>query len=142
VRVAFEREGHAAVLERLAADISPRILRAGQRLDGAARQLEEYFARRRRAFDVPLDLQLAHGFRRSVLGHLRAIPYGATVSYAALARAAGNPGAVRAAASACAHNPLPLVVPCHRVVRSDGTSGEYRGGAEAKRVLLVLEGAA
>jgi methylated-DNA-[protein]-cysteine S-methyltransferase len=76
-----------------------------------------------------------------VLEHLRFIPYGLTRSYAEVARAAGNPAAVRAAASACSHNPLPLVVPCHRVVRSDGTPGEYLGGPAAKRALLALEAA-
>ena len=142
VRVAFRCEDHDAVLARLASDISPRILRAPRRLDEAAHQLDEYFAGKRRAFDVPIDLQLAHGFRRSVLEHLRRIPFGVTQSYAAVARAAGNPSAVRAAASACSHNPLPLVVPCHRVVRSDGTMGGYLGGPEAKRTLLAMEAAA
>ena len=141
VRVAFSCEDHDAVLARLASDISPRILRTPRRLDEAAQQLDEYFAGKRRAFSVPVDLQLAHGFRRSVLEHLRRIPYGDTRSYAAVARAAGNASAVRAAASACSHNPLPLVVPCHRVVRSDGTTGEYRGGPEAKRTLLAMEAA-
>ena len=139
VRVAFNREDHESVLARLATDISPRILRTPRRLDEAARQLEEYFAGKRRAFTVPVDLQLAHGFRRSVLLRLREIPYGRTQSYAAVAKAAGNPSAVRAAASACSHNPLPLVVPCHRVVRSDGALGEYLGGPEAKHALLALE---
>jgi methylated-DNA-[protein]-cysteine S-methyltransferase len=139
VRVAFSCEGHDAVLARLASDISPRILRNPRRLDDAAHQLDEYFAGKRRAFSVPIDLQLAHGFRRSVLEHLRRIPYGVTESYATVARAAGNPSAVRAAASACSHNPIPLVVPCHRVVRSDGTTGEYLGGPEAKRALLAME---
>jgi methylated-DNA-[protein]-cysteine S-methyltransferase len=142
VRVAFSCEDHDAVLARLASDISPRILRTPRRLDDAAHQLDEYFAGKRRAFSVPIDLQLAHGFRRSVLEHLRRIPYGVTQSYTAVARAAGNPSAVRAAASACSHNPLPLVVPCHRVVRSDGTTGEYLGGPEAKRALLAMEAAA
>jgi methylated-DNA-[protein]-cysteine S-methyltransferase len=141
VRVAFSREDHDSVLASLATDISPRILRTPRRLDEATRQLEEYFARKRRAFTVPIDLRLAHGFRRSVLMHLRDIPYGETESYTLVAKAAGNPSAVRAAASACSHNPLPLVVPCHRVVRSDGTPGEYRGGPEAKRVLLDMEAA-
>jgi len=141
VRVAFSCEDHDAVLARLASDISPRILRTSRRLDEAAHQLDEYFAGKRRAFSVPVDLQLAHGFRRSVLDQLRRIPYGVTQSYAALARAAGNPSAVRAAASACSHNPVPLVVPCHRVVRSDGTAGDYRGGPEAKRTLLAMEAA-
>jgi methylated-DNA-[protein]-cysteine S-methyltransferase len=142
VRVAFSCEDHDAVLARLAGAISPRILRAPGRLDEAAHQLDEYFAGKRRGFNVPVDLRLAHGFRRSVLEHLRRIPYGVTQSYAAVARAAGNPSAVRAAASACSHNPLPLVVPCHRVVRSDGTTGEYLGGPEAKRALLAMEAAA
>jgi methylated-DNA-[protein]-cysteine S-methyltransferase len=142
VRVAFSCEDHDAVLARLASDVSPRILRTPRRLDDAAQQLDEYFAGKRRAFNVPVDLRLAHGFRRSVLEHLRRIPYGITQSYAAVARAAGNPSAVRAAASACSHNPVPLVVPCHRVVRSDGTTGEYLGGPEAKRALLAMEAAA
>ena len=139
VRVAFSREDHQSVLSRLASEISPRILQAPRRLDEAARQLEEYFTGKRRAFTVPIDLQLAHGFRRSVLLRLRDIPYGQTQSYSTVAKAAGNPSAVRAAASACSHNPLPLVVPCHRVVRSDGALGEYLGGPEAKHTLLAME---
>jgi methylated-DNA-[protein]-cysteine S-methyltransferase len=106
-----------------------------------AREIEEYFAGRRHAFDVPLDLQLAHGFRRAVLAQLREIAYGATASYAAVARAAGHPRAVRAVGTACATNPLPVVVPCHRVVRSDGSIGQYVGGVAAKETLLSLEGA-
>ena len=141
VRVAFSGEDHDAVLSRLASDIGPRILRAPGRLDKAARQLDEYFAGKRRAFTLPVDLQLAHGFRRAVLLHLRDIPYGTTESYTTVARAAGHPSAVRAAAGACSHNPLPLVVPCHRVVRSDGTLGEYLGGPAAKRTLLAMEAA-
>jgi methylated-DNA-[protein]-cysteine S-methyltransferase len=141
LRVAFTREGHESVLSHLATEISPRILRTPRRLDEPARQLEEYFAGKRRAFTVQVDLRLARGFRRSVLLRLRDIPYGKTQSYAAVAKAAGNASAVRAAASACSHNPLPLVVPCHRVVRSDGTLGEYLGGAGAKRTLLSMEAA-
>lgn len=141
VRVAFEREDHDAVLARLAADVSPRILEAPARLDAAADQLDEYFAGRRRRFDVPLDLRLASGFRRAVLDHLPEIPFGRTASYAAVAAAAGNPKAVRAVGTACARNPLPLVVPCHRVVRSDGAIGQYLGGVEAKQALLALEAA-
>jgi methylated-DNA-[protein]-cysteine S-methyltransferase len=141
VRVAFAREDHERVLADLAARISPRVLRAPSRLDAVARELEEYFAGRRQAFDLPLDLRLAKGFRRDVLGHLPDIRYGSTTSYAALAVAAGNPRAVRAVGSACATNPLPVVVPCHRVVRSDGGLGQYLGGIEAKAALLVLEGA-
>jgi methylated-DNA-[protein]-cysteine S-methyltransferase len=139
VRVAFEREGHDAVLASLASALSPRMLQSGRRTDDVARQLEEYFAGRRRAFDVAVDLQLAHGFRRQVLSHLRDIAYGSTESYATVAAAAGNPKAVRAAGSACSHNPIPVVVPCHRVVRSDGTLGQYGGGAEMKAALLAME---
>jgi methylated-DNA-[protein]-cysteine S-methyltransferase len=141
VRVAYAREDHDRVLADLAARISPRVLRAPDRLDEAARELDDYFAGRRRAFDLPLDLRLARGFRRSVLTHLPEIGYGSTASYAVLAAAAGSPRAVRAVGTACATNPLPVVVPCHRVVRSDGALGQYIGGTEAKHALLVLEGA-
>ena len=139
LRVAFEREGEEPVLEELAGRVSPRILRSPQRLDGVARQLDEYFTGRRHAFDVPLDLQLAKGFRLGVLEHLREIGYGHTESYAVVAAASGSPRAVRAVGSACATNPIPVVVPCHRVVRSDGTLGGYRGGPEAKAHLIALE---
>lgn len=141
VRVAFEREGHDAVLARLAADVSPRMLEAPARLDAVATQLDEYFAGRRRAFDVTVDLRLTSGFRRTVLDHLPEIPFGATASYAAVAALAGNPKAVRAVGTACARNPLPLVVPCHRVVRSDGGIGQYLGGVDAKQALLAHEAA-
>jgi methylated-DNA-[protein]-cysteine S-methyltransferase len=142
VRVAYEAEDHDVVLAELAARISPRILRAPARLDPVAQEIDEYFAGRRQRFAVPLDLQLSLGFRRSVLGQLQQIAYGATASYAAVAAAAGNPKAVRAVGSACANNPLPVVVPCHRVVRSDGSIGQYLGGTAAKRTLLDLESAA
>jgi methylated-DNA-[protein]-cysteine S-methyltransferase len=141
IRVAYANEGHDQVLTTLAARISPRILHAPKRLDTAARQLEEYFAGRRRGFDLPLDLRLSRGFRRLVLDHLSDIAYGHTASYAAVAAAAGNPRAVRAAATACATNPLPVVVPCHRVVRADGSVGGYVGGPAAKQTLLRLEAA-
>ncbi|ULE32888.1 methylated-DNA--[protein]-cysteine S-methyltransferase [Mycobacterium sp. IDR2000157661] len=142
VRVAYGVEDHDAVLARLATTVSPRILRAPDRLDNAARQLDEYFARRRTFFDVPVDLRLANGFRRSVIEHLREIGYGRRESYAAVAAAVGRPRAVRAVGTACAHNPLPVVIPCHRVVRSDGSTGRYVGGARAKSTLLNLEAAA
>ncbi len=142
VRVAFAAEGHDAVLQTLAEQVSPRILRAPHRLDAAARELDEYFARRRRVFDLPLDWQLARGpFRRAVLLHLADIAYGRTVSYAELAASAGNPRAVRAVGTACATNPLPVVVPCHRVVRSDGAIGQYLGGTQTKQALLGMESA-
>lgn len=142
VRVAYAREGHDQVLEKLAERISPRILHAPARLDVVARELEEYFAGARTLFDVPLDFRLATGFRREVLTHLPEIGYGKTASYASVARAAGSPRAVRAVGTACATNPLPVIVPCHRVVRSDGTVGGYVGGPEAKNTLLRLEAAA
>ncbi|GAA3880876.1 methylated-DNA--[protein]-cysteine S-methyltransferase [Leifsonia kafniensis] len=142
VRVAFQREDHDAVLERLATAISPRILRAPARLDAVARELDEYFAGTRQRFDLPLDRRLSKGFQESVLAHLPEIGYGHTESYAQVALAAGSPRAVRAVGTACATNPLPLVVPCHRVVRSDGSFGGYLGGVEAKQLLLHLEGAA
>lgn len=139
VRVAFERENHDAVLVELSTAISPRVLRSSRRVDDVARQLDEYFAGQRRSFDVPVDLQLSKGFRRAVLTHLLEIPYGGRESYTVVARAAGNAKAVRAAGSACATNPIPLVVPCHRVVRTDGTYGQYRGGPDAKHLLLTME---
>jgi methylated-DNA-[protein]-cysteine S-methyltransferase len=141
VRVAYPNEDQDAVLQALADRISPRILSAPVRLDTAARELEEYFGGRRRSFDLALDWRLSAGFRRIVLTHLPDIGYGQTASYAAVATLAGNPKAIRAAASACATNPLPIVVPCHRVIYSDGRVGNYRGGPDAKRALLTLEAA-
>jgi methylated-DNA-[protein]-cysteine S-methyltransferase len=142
VRVAYASENHDTVLGQLAARVSPRVLRAPARLDPAAREIEEYFAGRRTRFDLPLDLRLCTGFRRLVVSRLPTIGYGTTASYAAIAAAAGSPRAVRAAGTACATNPLPVVMPCHRVVRSDGSPGRYVGGAAAKQALLTLEGAA
>ena len=142
VRVAYAREDHDVVLDQLANRVSPRVRRAPARLEAAAREVEEYFAGRRSRFDLPLDFQLARGFRRTVLSHLPEIGYGRTASYTAVAAAAGNPKAVRAVGTACATNPLPVVVPCHRVVRSDGTLGQYVGGTDAKKILLTLEAAA
>jgi methylated-DNA-[protein]-cysteine S-methyltransferase len=143
VRVAYASENHDAVLQMLAERISPRILHAPARLDAAAVELEEYFAGQRRAFDVPLDWRLTGGFRSTVLHHLATdLGYGQTASYGTVARLAGNPRAIRAVGTACATNPLPVVVPCHRVVRSDGSLGGYLGGLDAKRTLLTLEAAA
>src|SRR5262249_25596093 len=112
------------------------------RLDAAAKEIDEYFAGVRRGFDLPVDLSLARGFRRLVLTRLRAIDYGRTASYAAIAVAAGNPKAVRAGGAACPTHPIPVVVPCHRVVRTDGSLGQYVGGVAAKRTLLALEATA
>ena len=140
LRVAFANEGHDSVLQNLSARISPRVLEAPTRLDPVARQLEEFFTGRRHSFDVALDWSLSQGFRRTVLEHLNTdVGYGTTTSYAALASLSGSPKAVRAVGTACATNPIPIVVPCHRVIRSDGAVGAYRGGPAAKRILLDLE---
>jgi methylated-DNA-[protein]-cysteine S-methyltransferase len=140
LRVAFASENHDSVLQNLSARVSPRVLEAPTRLDPVARQLEEFFTGRRQSFDVALDWSLSHGFRRTVLEHLNSdIGYGSTTSYATLARLSGSPKAVRAVGTACATNPIPIVVPCHRVIRSDGAVGAYRGGPAAKRALLDLE---
>jgi methylated-DNA-[protein]-cysteine S-methyltransferase len=142
VRVAYDVEDHDQVLDTLARRLSPRVLRAPKRLDAAARELEEYFGGRRRAFDLPLDLSLSAGFRQLVQRHLPEIGYGQTRSYGQVAALVGNPKAVRAVGTACATNPLPVVVPCHRVLRADGTPGGYVGGPGAKLTLLRLEAAA
>ena len=141
VRVAYASEDHDVVLQTLADRISPRILNAPARLDAVAREFDEYFAGRRRAFDTPLDWRLSAGFRSAVLHRLPEIGYGHTASYAAVAQLAGNPKAARAVGTACATNPLPVIVPCHRVVRADGDMGGYLGGIDAKRTLLTLEAA-
>jgi len=141
LRVAYASEDHDAVLTALADKVSPKILRAPTRLDDVAREVDEYFAGTRTHFDLPLDLRLAEGFRREVIEHLREIGYGHRESYAAVAAAIGHPRAVRAVGSACARNPLPVVIPCHRVVRTDGSIGQYVGGVDAKQTLLTLEAA-
>ncbi len=141
VRVAFESEGHSDVLAELARKVSPRILESTLRTETAARQLGEYFAGARRSFDLPVDLRLVSGFRRDVVSQLADIGFGTTTSYAHLAERVGNPRAVRAVGSACANNPVPIIVPCHRVVRSDGSIGNYLGGSDTKRSLLDLEAA-
>jgi methylated-DNA-[protein]-cysteine S-methyltransferase len=142
VRVAFESEGFDTVLQTLADRVSPRVLEAPGRLDRAAAELDEYFARQRTSFDLPLDFALSRGFRGEVQRLLPSIAYGHTTSYARLADAAGRPRAFRAVGTACATNPLPVVVPCHRVLRGDGSLGGYVGGLDAKRALLSLEAAA
>jgi methylated-DNA-[protein]-cysteine S-methyltransferase len=138
-RIAFEREGEDAVLQALADRIGPRILRTPKRLDDAARWFDAYFAGGREPFGLPLDTRLAKGFRLEVLGHLREVGYGQRVSYSALAATTSSPRAVRAVGTACATNPLPLAIPCHRVTRSDGSVGAYLGGPETKVRLLALE---
>jgi methylated-DNA-[protein]-cysteine S-methyltransferase len=142
VRVAYDREDHDHVLEILSQKISPRVLRAPKRLDAAARELDEYFGGQRRVFDLPLDRSLSSGFRQLVHLHLPEIGYGQTRTYQQVAELVGNPKAVRAVGTACATNPLPVVVPCHRVLRTDGTPGGYVGGPDAKLTLLSLEATA
>ena len=140
VRVAFQWADHDP-LQELADAISPRILRSPKRLRQVAQQLDAYFDGTRRHFDLPFDMRLSHGFRREVLDALLRIDYGATASYADVALDTGRPKAVRAVGTACGMNPLPVVIPCHRVIRSDGSLGQYGGGTEVKRTLLELEGA-
>lgn len=148
-RVAFAREDHAKVLDELSRVGRSEVphtpaghvaaLSAWGVLENAARQIGEYFERRRTSFELALDLRLSSGFRRRVLDQVSRIPYGATASYAEIADAACSPRAVRAVGSACATNPIPIVVPCHRVIRSDCTIGNYGCGAVAKGFLLNLE---
>lgn len=155
VYVAFEVEDQPAVLEMLARRIGPRVLRAPARADGdgspgpasrvletAAAQVDQYLAGGRRDFTLPLDPALATGFRGEVQRRLAGVAYGRTATYKQIAAALDRPGAVRAVGSACATNPLPLVWPCHRILRTDGALGGYRGGLEAKEQLLAMESSA
>lgn len=139
VRVAFPGEDLERTLSNLSLRLSPRVLEHPARLDTARRELEEYFDGRRRRFDLPLDWRLTAGFRRRVLEATAKIPYGRTSTYAEMAALAGSARAHRAAGSALGSNPLPLVVPCHRVLRSGGSLGGFGGGLDAKRLLLDLE---
>lgn len=141
VRVAFENENFEAVLEMLANKVSPRIMKLPEKLDAVAFELEEYFVGTRRTFDLPLDHALSSGFRRTVQSMLPSIAFGQTRTYKEVAELVGNPKAVRAVGTACATNPLPVVVPCHRVLRTDGGLGGYIGGLKAKTTLLNLEAA-
>jgi methylated-DNA-[protein]-cysteine S-methyltransferase len=130
------------VLEELATLVSPRVLESPNSLDEERRELDEYFEGKRRHFDVPVDWALTpRGFRNRALHAVARIPYGKTKTYAEIAIQAGNARAFRAAGTACGHNPVPLIVPCHRVVQSGGGIGNYGGGPEMKRALLDLEGA-
>jgi methylated-DNA-[protein]-cysteine S-methyltransferase len=141
VRLAFPEESEDSVLERLSARISPRILRSPARFDGVARELDEYFAGRRQGFETDLDWSLIGPFGKRVLGVTAAIPYGSVLSYIEVATEAGSPRGSRAAGNALGSNPIPIVIPCHRVLRSGGALGGYGGGLERKRWLLELEGA-
>jgi methylated-DNA-[protein]-cysteine S-methyltransferase len=140
VRVGLPNQDPDELLMDLAARVSPRVLEAPAELDEVRRALDLYFAGRLDHFDLPLDWRLSSGFRRRVLRAIDRIPYGQTRSYTEMARRAGNERAVRAAGSACGSNPIPLVVPCHRVLRTGGALGGYGGGPAMKRSLLELEG--
>jgi methylated-DNA-[protein]-cysteine S-methyltransferase len=121
--------------------VSPRVLAAPRKLDEPRRELDQYFAGRRRQFDLPLDWQLTRGFGRRVLEATARIPYGATATYKQVATEAGNARAYRAAGNALGSNPIPIIVPCHRILHSGGGLGGYTGGLERKRLLLGVEGA-
>jgi methylated-DNA-[protein]-cysteine S-methyltransferase len=140
VRLSYPGEAIERQLEELAMAVSPRILAAPERTDAVRRQLDEYFAGERRSFDVPIDWRLLRGFREAVLRATAAIPFGSVSSYRRVAEAAGSPNAYRAAGNALGTNPIPIVVPCHRVLHSGGGLGGYTGGLERKRYLLGLEG--
>lgn len=142
VRVNLPAYDPEETLEELAARISPRVLEAPARLDDARRELDLYFEGKLTEFDLPLDWRLTDGFRRKVQRAIARIPYGQTRTYMDMARSAGNERAVRAAGTACGSNPIPIVVPCHRVLRTGGGLGGYGGGLPMKEALLDLEAAA
>jgi len=140
-RLAYVDEGQEdAVMEEIAGGLSPRMLSAPRRLDEPRRELDEYFAGRRRAFDLTLDLRLLSDFTRRILAATAEIPYGEVSTYKQVATAAGSPRGSRAAGNALGSNPLPIVLPCHRVLHSGGGLGGYTGGLARKRVLLAIEG--
>jgi methylated-DNA-[protein]-cysteine S-methyltransferase len=140
-RLAYVDEGREdEVMQEIAARLSPRMLSAPRRLDRPRRELDEYFAGRRRAFDLTLDLRLLSDFTRRILSATAEIPYGEVSTYKAVAAAAGSPRGSRAAGNALGSNPLPIVLPCHRVLHSGGGLGGYTGGLARKRVLLTIEG--
>jgi methylated-DNA-[protein]-cysteine S-methyltransferase len=140
VRVNLPTYDPEETLEELAARISPRVLEAPARLDKVRRELDLYFEGKLTEFDLPIDWQLTDGFRKKVQRAIARIPFGQTRSYTEMARSAGNERAVRAAGTACGSNPIPIVVPCHRVLRTGGGLGGYGGGLPMKEALLQLEG--
>jgi methylated-DNA-[protein]-cysteine S-methyltransferase len=141
VRVSYsEFRGEDDVLEDLARRVSPRVLEAPEKLDPVRRELDEYFEGRREKFDIPIDWSYLAGFTREVLRATAAIEFGEVSTYAGVATAAGSPRAVRAAGNALGANPMPVIVPCHRVLRTGGALGGYTGGIERKEFLLRLEG--
>ncbi len=141
VRIAYESELEASVLQELADGVSPRVMRAPERTDTARRELEGYFAGSVRQFDLPIDWSLVHGFAVGVLQATARVPFGHVATYGEMAASAGSPRAARAAGNALHINPIPIVVPCHRIVPASGGIGGYGGGEDRKRFLLHLEGA-
>lgn len=140
VRVAFDGEDRDDVLEELALRLSPRVLESRGATEEVRRELEEYFDGRRRTFDVPVDYSLVRGFGAKTLRAAARIPYGSVRTYGDLAVQVGSPRAARAIGNALGANPIPVVVPCHRVLPAGGAVGGYGGGPERKRILLQLEG--
>ena len=140
VRVGLPNQDAEELLVDLSERVSPRVLEAPAQLDAVRRELDLYFEGKLDHFDLPIDWRLSGGFRQRVLRAISRIPYGQTRSYTEMARKAGNERAVRAAGTACGSNPIPLVVPCHRVLRTGGALGGYGGGLPMKRALLELEG--
>jgi methylated-DNA-[protein]-cysteine S-methyltransferase len=140
VRVNLPAYDPEETLEELAAKVSPRVLEAPAKLDEVRRELDLYFEGKLTEFDLPIDWQLTGGFRGKVQRAINRIPFGQTRTYTEMARSAGNERAVRAAGTACGSNPIPIVVPCHRVLRSSGALGGYGGGLPMKEELLKLEG--
>ena len=128
-----------AVLEQLAARVSPRILASTRNLDEPRRELDEYFSGARRDFELPLDWQLTRGFGRRVLEVTARIPFGSVSTYKTVAAEAGSPRGSRAAGNALGANPIPIIVPCHRVLHTTGGLGGYTGGLDRKRLLLGIE---
>ena len=140
VRLAYQGEPMDEVVAEVAARVSPRVVLAPEQTDVIRRELDAYFARRLESFSVPIDWTLVRGFARGLLNATAAIPFGQVATYGALAAAVGSPRAARAAGNALGSNPIPIVVPCHRVVHAGGGIGGYTGGLERKRALLQLEG--
>ncbi len=141
IRLAYPDQGRDEVLGQLATRVSPRVVESPERLDEVRRQLDDYFDRERQDFDIDVDYTLTRGFVRKVLRATARIPYGELSTYRLVAAGAGNARAARAAGNALGGNPIPIVVPCHRVIHSTGGLGGYTGGLERKEFLLELEGA-
>jgi len=141
VRLAYPHEDVDEALEELARVVSPRVLEAPDRTDEVRRELDQYFQGDRQSFGVPVDFRLTRGFTQKVLRITSRIPFGSLLTYGQVATKAGSPRAYRAAGNALGSNPIPIVVPCHRVVHADGGLGGYTGGIERKQFLLRLEGA-